>query len=77
MVPSGSTANSPDSEGQAGRGLNLEHRAGPAGQAYTAGRVEAVQAQIICAELANIAEEITTELESRIVAYAEMADPAP
>ncbi|OJF77860.1 hypothetical protein NS14008_01655 [Nocardia seriolae] len=58
-----------------GLGLGLEHRYPATREAFAAGRIDLPRVRAISETLTNVSEELLTELEPKIVAYAEGAAP--
>ncbi|WP_167333410.1 HNH endonuclease signature motif containing protein [Nocardia concava] len=56
-------------------GLDLEHRYPTTARAFAAGRIDLAQVRAIRETLTNVPEDLLTELEPKIAAYAENADP--
>ncbi|WP_157513866.1 HNH endonuclease signature motif containing protein [Nocardia concava] len=56
-------------------GLDLEHRLPTTAEAFAAGRIDLAQVRAIRETLTNVRGDLLTELEQKIAAYAENADP--
>ncbi|WP_157514336.1 HNH endonuclease signature motif containing protein [Nocardia concava] len=56
-------------------GLDLEHRYPSTARAFAAGRIDLAQVRAIRETLTNVPEDLLAELEPKIAAYAENADP--
>ncbi|MFE3189303.1 DUF222 domain-containing protein [Nocardia sp. NPDC059240] len=62
-------------DGLIGLGLDLENRCPATREAFAAGRIDLAQARAISKSLSNASDELLTELEPALAAYAEKADP--
>ncbi|WP_460724718.1 HNH endonuclease signature motif containing protein [Nocardia heshunensis] len=62
-------------DGLIGLGLDLENRCTATREAFAAGRIDLAQTRAITKSLTNASDELLTELEPGLAAYAEKAEP--